>query len=131
MKQIVIFAIMKNNKILVEKRGSKSHWAGELLLPGGVVEENESLELALFREAMEELGIIPKKFDLVPTKNPIYGWNNVLVNTYYIRNWQGKIPTHILDKGNPLKWIDFEEALNSKIDPVKKATAALKQFLKL
>jgi len=45
MKQIVIFAIMKNNKILVEKRGSKSHWAGELLLPGGVVEENESLEV--------------------------------------------------------------------------------------
>ena len=118
-------------KILVEKRDSKSHWVGELLLPGGVVEKNETLELAMFREAMEELGIIPKEFSLIPTKNPTYGWNNVLVNTYYISKWQGEIPTHVLDKGNPLMWVDPDQALNSKIEPVKKATEALKQFLKL
>ncbi|MBI3485605.1 NUDIX domain-containing protein [Candidatus Daviesbacteria bacterium] len=130
-KQIVIFLIKNDEKILVEKRHQTSNWADELLFPGGNVEENETLELAMFRETMEELGIVPKEFTQIPTKERIYGFNKVIVNPFYISKYQGEVPTHILDKKNPLLWIDFKQALTSKIEPVKKAAEALKEYLKL
>src|SRR3989344_9508194 len=56
--------ILKNNKILLIKRGnnpSKGMWA----LPGGYVDFNESVEKACMREVKEETGLNVKKLRLL------------------------------------------------------------------
>lgn len=45
--------IVKNNKILLEKREDFEVWS----IPGGGVEDDESLEMAAIREVKEEVGI--------------------------------------------------------------------------
>ncbi len=45
--------IVQNDKILLQRRNDNGNWN----LPGGGVELNESLEIALHREVMEETGL--------------------------------------------------------------------------
>lgn len=55
----VFFALLKDNpqKIFLLKRAQHLSYPGLYGLPGGGVEENESIKQALSREAMEEIGI--------------------------------------------------------------------------
>jgi len=54
----IIGIIIKGNKVLAEKRPeTETYCKGEVGLPAGHVEQKESLEKALKREMLEELGI--------------------------------------------------------------------------
>jgi len=56
-------AVIYNNQILLLKRGDTAPWMpGKYCLPGGGVEENESLDHAASRELYEETKIV------IPTK---------------------------------------------------------------
>ncbi|MEM5798010.1 MAG: NUDIX hydrolase [Candidatus Aenigmatarchaeota archaeon] len=64
MHKTVAILIEKNGKVLLAKRANKT-WHGFWCVPGGHVEEGESIHEAALREAQEEVGSViiePKPF---------------------------------------------------------------------
>lgn len=57
MKQVVCAVILAGERILLARRAPGEHLAGHWELPGGKVEADETLALALTRELLEELGV--------------------------------------------------------------------------
>lgn len=56
-KSAVHMIIIKDNKILVQKRKGSKLWPGYYALPAGHIDEGENQFDALVREAKEELGV--------------------------------------------------------------------------
>ena len=129
--RVVLFALIKKNQILLEKRpveGFKSH---KYLIPGGAIKALENLEDALKREMMEELGIIPTDFKLM-TQEDIPGLNDNILKPFMITSWLGEIPKFILDKEDPfpLEWTDIDRALKIlPVKPTKRIIEVLQKFL--
>lgn len=130
--QIVLFALIKNNKVLVEKRPVKGFSKHQYLIPGGAINKEESLDQALKREAMEELGIIPIEYKLL-TKANLPGLFDNILKPFIVSKWQGEIPKFILDKEDPhpLQWLNLEKALKLSPEPTRKIFEILKKYLSL
>lgn len=128
---VVIFALVKDNKILVEKRPVKGFTDHQYLIPGGAIDISENLEQALKREMMEELGVIPIEYEIL-TEEDIPGLHNSILKPFIVTSWQGKIPNSILDKSDPhpLEWMEIEKALSTSIKHTKKIFQLLKVHLK-
>lgn len=95
-----------------------------LNLPGGVVEEMESLEQALIREVKEETNLkieVKKLFGQYPWKNKINGINFC----YTVRVIKGKLKGS--EEGEPV-WFKPEEALFIMENPTRRKI--LKDYLK-
>jgi mutator protein MutT len=60
---VVAAIIRRNGNILITRRPDDVHLAGLWEFPGGKVEPGESLQLALVREILEELGVEIAVFD--------------------------------------------------------------------
>ena len=130
MDRVVIFIFIDKDKILVEKRILENFDKEEYLIPGGRVKEDiENLEQGLLREMQEELGIIPLEFYPLALDEKITGLKGQTLIPFIIKNWQGMLPKKILDKGNPLVWLKFEEVLKTKVEPTKKIVTALLKHL--
>lgn len=131
-KQIVIFALVKDNKILVERRPVIGFSQDQYLLPGGEInlDELENLEAALKREMMEELGIKPIEYKLL-SKDGVIGIFDNLLKPFLVSKWEGKIPKIGLDKEDPypLEWIDLEIIANTPIEGSRKIVNAIKEIL--
>lgn len=127
--QIVVFTVIKNNLVLVEKRAKDSTWANELLFPGGKVEENETIEQALIREVKEEVGIEVEKFEKIPSTKKIIGYKGVIVNPFLITKYKGEIGEKVLDKGNPLLWVKIDSLFSSKKRAVSEVAIATSNFI--
>ncbi len=63
MKTIVCGLIKKGQNLLIAKRPDHVHLGGFWEFPGGKVEAGESLEEALVRECLEELGVLVEVMD--------------------------------------------------------------------
>ena len=131
-KQIVLFALINKNKVLIEKRPLLGFKGVQYLIPGGAVEETEleNIEIALRREMLEELGIIPIEFSLLDCKN-IYNTLGIPLTPFIFSKWDGEIPTIVLDKDDqfPLEWVEIETVLNSPIHATKKIAKAIKKVV--
>ena len=100
---------------------SKKVWPGHWDTIGGHVEDGESLEEALVREAREEVGVTPTAFKLIATvrepRPDLYG--DALHHVYAVTSWQGGEPANICDEHSELKWFGLEEVrgLKNIVDP--------------
>lgn len=79
-------AILRNKKILMVRRAKDDFLGGYFELPGGGVDEGETIEKAAFREVKEETGLTPVKvlaifegFDYSTDKKPRVRQVNFLV----------------------------------------------------
>ena len=72
----VLILLFFNNhkwKFFLTKRTTTVHYhKGQISLPGGVLEKNESLEQTAIRETEEEIGVHPKDINLIGHLTPIY-----------------------------------------------------------
>lgn len=128
--KVVIFIFTDGKRILIEKRGVKNFQGEQYLIPGGRVKKGlENLEQALKRELMEELGIIPTEFIKLPDREKILGLKGQHLIPFLINKWEGNFPKTILDKGNPLEWIEIEKVLETSIKPTRKILDALQKYL--
>lgn len=135
MKKIyVVLALILNeeNKILVEQRLEEGDFIDDFFFPGGTAKEHElnNLEQALIREMQEELNITITDFTPLPHQENIVGIKkHIILKPFFIKSWKGKMSNSILDNNNPLFWVDLETQLNSSIEPVRKITKFLVDYL--
>lgn len=127
---VVIFILIRDKKILVEKRPVEGFSNHQYLIPGGAINNSESMEEALKREMMEELGVMPIKFELL-TQEEIPGLYDNILRPFVVSEWQGEIPPAILDKEDtyPLEWVKIETLLTIPNKGSKKIVQALKKYL--
>ncbi|MGA7810469.1 NUDIX hydrolase [Bradyrhizobium sp.] len=92
---------------------TKRTWAGYWDIIGGHVEDGESLDDALVRESQEELGVVPRRFNLIATFKErlpeIHG--DALHHVYAVMSWEGGNPTNVSDEHTELKWFSISEML--------------------
>lgn len=127
--RVVIFIFQDGEKILIERRSLKNFSGLQYLIPGGEVETDEDLEQALKREIKEELGVTALEFTPLPSPE-IKGLNNQLLLPFLINKWEGQLPEFVLDKGDPLEWLEMDQVLETAIEPTRKIIESLKVFLK-
>ena len=92
---------------------TKKAWPGHWDTIGGRVEDGESLEEALVREAREEVGVMPVEFSLIATvrerRPDLYG--DALHHIYAVTHWQGGEPANVCDEHTELKWFGISDML--------------------
>lgn len=86
----VAFILMKDGKILVEKRRlDKETDPGKVVIPGGHIEDGESHKQALQRELYEELRITCNNFTFI-ARMPCETETEIQMNHWYLcNNWTG------------------------------------------
>lgn len=120
----VVFVFVKKGKFLVEKRPETEEIdSGKVTIPGGHVENNESLEDALVRECKEEIGVEPVGYRKFYEGEYTTGNENMACYYYAITKWKGKIRAMEVAT---LSWLRFSEA--DKLDVLidREAIMALK-----
>jgi 8-oxo-dGTP diphosphatase len=111
----VTFILVRDGRVLAERRKpTKTLDPGALALPGGHVEPGESLEAALARELMEELGVVATRSSYLCT---LPHYSDVLRRLHYfvIDAWTGSIANH---EAESLHWLplDGPEQVDLTID---------------
>ncbi len=112
---VVVGIVVKGDKFLVERRRwDETIDPGIVCLPAGHVEPNESLEDALKREMMEELGIKVNSFKFV-CKNFYVASNGEKQHAYCytITDYEG---TPVCKAAQEIFWEDSIENLSLEID---------------
>ena len=112
---VVVGIVVKGDKFLVERRSlDETIDPGIVCLPAGHVEPNESLEDALKREMMEELGIKVKEFTFV-CKNFYVASNGERQHAYcyLITDYEG---TPVCKAAEEIFWENSIENLSLDID---------------
>ena len=121
-KTVGALFIRPDGKILLGLRAhSKKLWPNHWDTIGGQVEDGESLDDALVREAREEVGVTPTRFRLIATvrerRPELYG--DARHHIYAVTAWHGGEPSNICDEHTELKWfsVDDMRGLGNIVDP--------------
>lgn len=133
-KTYVVLALILNeqNKILVEQRLDEGEFVDDFFFPGGEAKEHElnNLDQALIREMQEELSITITDFTPLPHQEDIVGIkDHIILKPFFIKSWKGKMSSTIFDNNNPLFWVELKTQLNSSVEPVRKVTKLLVNYL--
>lgn len=126
MRECVAALIATEKKVLLGRRSAAREFYPDIWdFFGGHLLRGELPEEALRRELMEELGIIPTRWEFLLTAENDEGCYHV----YLVTNWTGA-PRNLQPEEHALiKWFDFEKALKLPfahpiyIELIKKATA--------
>lgn len=90
------------DRILIAKRADELHQGGLWEFPGGKVESGESVQQALQREFLEEVGVsISTSEPLLEIKHD-YGDKQVFLDVHVVREWSGEARGL---EGQPLAWV--------------------------
>lgn len=124
---LFIFYDQKAGKVLSELRPADHHtFPNMITFPTGGVEDGESIEDALIREAREEFGVVPQVF--VPLS--VLEGHNTLLHPFWIKKWKGELPDKVLDKGSKLLWETLAEAAASPVKTREEIVQLLLHALK-
>lgn len=111
----IIFIILKNGQVLIERRIKDEHVLNLLVIPGGHVEDCDKAEedyykAAAIREAKEETGIVVTSLKKVTSiEHVIPGEKLYFSVVYLINEWQGEVENMEPGKTEHL-WLSWDEA---------------------
>jgi mutator protein MutT len=104
--ECVAFLLIDGNRVLAERRKLTAKAdPGITAIPGGHLETGESLEQALYREAAEELGIVPGDVKYICTL--LHRSQELLqIHFFAVETWTGEIQNN---EAEALLWIPVDE----------------------
>jgi len=106
MKQILVAAaaiLNPQGQLLIAKRSDDKHQGGLWEFPGGKVEVDESVETALKRELLEEIGIDTLQCEPLIRIEHDYSDKSVVLDVWIVSSFSGEA-TGL--EGQPIEWID-------------------------
>lgn len=124
-KSAVHMIIIKDNKILVQKRQGSKLWPGYYGLPAGHIDTGENQYDALIREAQEELGININKEDIlkeyVVLRRNYFKIDNKTLEPYIdyyfeLKKYEGTPTIMEPDKCSELIWVEQNNLPNPFIN---------------
>lgn len=105
------FFVKEGRLLLARRAAHKTTYPDCWDIPGGHVEPGETVEQALVREAMEELGVTPLQWEEVGSfaepRPQQYG--EAVHHFFVVREWCGD-PSLIGDEHTELRWFSLDEA---------------------
>ena len=102
--EVAVGVIKRNHQIYISKRADELHQGGLWEFPGGKREANESLEQALARELLEEIGIrVTSQGEFLLIEHD-YGDKKVRLDVRLVDGFDGE-PMH--QEGQISQWIDI------------------------
>ena len=106
-------------KILLAKRPKNKIFPGFWEFPGGKLQKNETPELAIKRELLEELNIIASEECLSPLTFTSFEYENffLVMFVFICRKWKGKIYNKVSDK---IIWIEKKDLRKYTMPPANR-----------
>ena len=114
-----------DGKILLASRPEGRAYAGYWEFPGGKVEPDETLPIALARELHEELGIVVTAMQRWITRVFVYPHATVRLNFFRVSAWQGEPHPH---EGQTFSWQSLDAI---EVTPLLPANFAVLRALSL
>ena len=115
--------ILKDNKVLLQKRYNTGWRDGWFSLVGGHADGNESLRSALARELKEEIDIdvLPEELEFAHLLHlsPKVAGHEFTHHIFKLTNWKGEPKIAEPEKASELKWFDLD-ALPENFIPIIK-----------
>lgn len=111
LKEGVMWLVVHENKVLLEERKKEdSSYFGYTMVPGGKVDEGETVVEALFREVFEEHRIVPKSYSFLDSfENTSQSGNHYLMHAFLITDFEGEIISNEPESARVIL-IDLEQA---------------------
>ncbi|MFQ3189176.1 MAG: 8-oxo-dGTP diphosphatase [Paraglaciecola sp.] len=103
---VAVGVIKQGNKIYISKRADDLHQGGKWEFPGGKRERNESIEQALIRELLEEIGIHVTKQSKFMLIEHDYGDKKVRLDVRLVEGFDGEA-SH--QEGQQSRWVDIDD----------------------
>ena len=103
-----------DGRILIAKRPDDKHMGGYWEFPGGKVESNEDITVALTRELDEELGISARHFEPLIQIPHRYPDKTVLLDTWWAEDIQGEASGR---EGQEVRWVEPETLRDLSFPP--------------
>ena len=98
--------LLKNDKVLLAKRRNV-YGKGLYGLPGGHVDEQESLEHCMARELLEEVGVVPVQFQLLGLVKEWQKTHFFLQFVFVCTKWNGRITNAEPEKSDDWEWFSL------------------------
>ncbi len=124
-------ALIKDNKILLQRRFNTGYQDGKYSLIAGHVDEGETFTNAIIRETEEEADIILKPENLkvvhvmnrdAPEGAAGANENNERIDIYFLADkWEGEVKNKELNKCDDLSWFDLDNLPENVIPYVVQA----------
>ena len=103
---IAVGVLRRGRQVLISQRREGKPGAGQWEFPGGKCEPGESIQAALRRELVEELGIHLKHCQRLIRLRHRYPDREVLLDTWLVDAWSAD-PTGL--EGQAVRWVDVCE----------------------
>jgi len=111
--ELHIYKIVQNEpQFLLLKRSEKEIYPGIWQMVSGKIRKGEKAYNAAKRELMEETGLIPISFDVVPIVNSFYSCNNdsVCMVPVFVCEVKSETEVKISDEHTDFQWVSPEIA---------------------
>ncbi|XUY30441.1 NUDIX hydrolase (plasmid) [Agrobacterium sp. rho-8.1] len=109
MTTILLAAFIEDGRVLMARRADhKKQFPGHWDLIGGRVDQGETLEVALIREAQEEIGLMPTAFRDLGTFND--DETEATYHLFVVTEWSNDPPKLLGDEHTQLVWVRVSEA---------------------
>jgi len=119
--------LIKDNKILLQRRFNTGYEDGNFSVPAGHLDGNESASKAMAREALEETGIIvdPENLRVIHTMHRLTPKDERIDFFLTASEWQGEPVIKEPDKCDDLQWFPINQPPSNTIPYIR---FAIKQY---
>lgn len=113
----VYLILVKDKKVLLQRRFNTGYEDGNYSLPGGHIEKREHATLAAIREAKEELGIDVQEesLELVHTMHRLSNGQERLDLAFLITEWSNEPQNVEPEKADNLAWFNINKLPDNTI----------------